>query len=164
LIPTGSSAICGCEESRITVSYRAAGRRGSRAPNRHVIQPLSYIGGNANLRIKSSFGNGLFLSFLVHPFTDDSHSLLSHSRLPHSFHYNLTGTRLRGCVGILYIRCSVFVSVRYTFIYYCYRFSYIWYSDSVTFLTVCTHVVASRLSYSYTANLLAQFHNSALFH
>ena len=37
LIPTGSSAICGCEESWITASYCAAGRRGSRAPNRQVI-------------------------------------------------------------------------------------------------------------------------------
>jgi hypothetical protein len=37
LIPTGSSAICGCEGSRITASYCAAGRRGSRVLNRHVI-------------------------------------------------------------------------------------------------------------------------------
>ena len=44
-----------------------------------------------------------------------------HSRLPHSFHYNLTGTQLRGCVRILYIHCSVFIPVRYI-IDYCYRF------------------------------------------
>jgi hypothetical protein len=35
LIPTGLSTICGCEESRITASYRAAGRQGSRVLNRH---------------------------------------------------------------------------------------------------------------------------------
>jgi len=60
-----SSAICGCEGSRITASYRAAGRRGSRVPNRQVMslraRPLSYIGENASSRIKLSFGNGLFL-------------------------------------------------------------------------------------------------------
>ena len=61
LIPTRSSAICGCEEGRITVSYHAAGRQGSRALNRHVIRPLSYIRENAKSCIKSNFGNGLFL-------------------------------------------------------------------------------------------------------
>jgi len=67
LIPTRSSAICGCEGSQITASYRAAGRRGSRVPNRQVMslraRPLSYIGENANSCIKSSFGNGWFLLF-----------------------------------------------------------------------------------------------------
>jgi len=67
LISTGLSAICGCEGSRMTASYRAAGRRGSRVPNRQVMslraRPLSYIGENANSCIKSSFGNGWFLLF-----------------------------------------------------------------------------------------------------
>lgn len=119
LIPTGSSTICGCEESRITVSYCAAGRRGSRVPNRQVMslraRPLSYIGENANLRIKSSFGNGLFLLF----FSSSTYGQFpfyyySHSRLPHSFYYNLTGTRLRGCVRILYMVQSSFPFIIFT--------------------------------------------------
>jgi hypothetical protein len=152
LIPTRSSAICGCEESRITASYRAAGRRGSRVPNRQVMslraRPLSYIGENANSCIKSSFGNGyFFFCFSVHPHTGNSHLLLF-AFVTNSL-ISLQGYSTEGvCWNIIYY--SVFVPVFYTIIYYCYPICYIWVADSVTLLTVCSHVVASRLSYSNT--------------
>ena len=130
LIPTGLSAICGFKESRITVSYCAAGWRGSRAPNRQVMslwaRPLSYIRENANLRIKLNFENGWFVSFVfqfVHLWAIPIYYYL-HSWLPHSFYYNFTGTRLKGCVRIL-LYYSVFVPVSYGFIYYCYWYSYV---------------------------------------
>ena len=142
-----SSAICGCEGSRITASYRAAGRRGSRVPNRQVMslraRPLSYIGENASSRIKLSFGNGLFLllCFSVHPLACNSHLFLSTFKtsfvLLQPYGYSTEGV----CQNIIY--GSVFAPVRYSFIYYCYRYSYIWIADLFTF-RFCSHVVASR--------------------
>ena len=68
LIPTGTSAICGCKECQITASHCTAGCQGSHVSNWQVMnlraRPLSYIKENGNSHIKSSFGNGLFLLFL----------------------------------------------------------------------------------------------------
>jgi hypothetical protein len=112
MVLTRLSTICGCEESWITASYCTAGRQGSHVPNRQVMslqaRPLSHIRENANSCIKLSFGNGyFFFCFSVHIRAIPIY-YFSYLWLSHSFLYNLMGTQLRGCVGILYIIQSSF--------------------------------------------------------
>jgi hypothetical protein len=89
-----------------------------------------------------------FFCYSVHPLTGNSHLFLFTFKITSFISLQLYGYSTEGvCWNIIY--CSVFIPVHFNIIYYNYRFWYIWAAESITFLTVCSHVVATRLLYSY---------------